>query len=215
MDDSGNLLKQYPYVTSQDVDYLREGYGALEDISQLVRRINTARETEQANGREHVLAGPLLDVQSVHVLPKAAHKGRPVFVYGRIHVSYLHISDGRQMHLDIYNRSADDAEYISPTGGYLTLTWPDDNHWKVYDLWMKLDKTTIAVDLYLKIGDRTAPLAVDDILVGDTTKGFRIGLDAELLPESELVVLEWSPLGRILVLVLTFGYGDRNRNCLE
>ncbi|RAL42865.1 hypothetical protein DM860_009372 [Cuscuta australis] len=171
MDDSGNLLKQYPYVTSQDVDYLREGYGALGDISQLVRCINTARETQQANGREHVLAGPLLDVQSVHVLPKAAHKGRPVFVYGRIHVSYLHISDGRQMHLDIYNRSADDAEYISPTGGYLTLTWPDDNHWKVYDLWMKLDKTTIAVDLYLKIGDRTAPLAVDDILVGDTTKG--------------------------------------------
>lgn len=171
MDDSGNLLKQYPYVTSQDVDYLREGYGALGDITQLVRCINTARETQQANGREHVLAGPLLDVQSVHVLPKPALKGRPVFVYGRIRVNYLHISDGRQMHLDIYNRSADDAEYISPTGGNLTLTWPDDNNQKVYDLWMKLDKTTIAADLYLKIGNRTAPLAVDDILVGDTTEG--------------------------------------------
>ncbi|VFQ70206.1 unnamed protein product [Cuscuta campestris] len=174
-----NLLKDYPFATLQDVEQQvlttgpdLDGYHSSSYLSShmdsSIHYISKARETEKVKGREHVEAGPLLHVHSVHVQPKQALRNRALLVYGTIRVKYE--KSGKPMQLDVYNRTANDADDISPSGGDLSLGWPntfcDGN-----DMWMELQGTTIEVDLHLKIGDEVVPLAQDEILVEDTTEG--------------------------------------------
>ncbi|VFQ70218.1 unnamed protein product [Cuscuta campestris] len=64
----------------------------------------------------------------------------------------------------------DDADNISPSGGYLTLGWPDSMN-NYTDLWVTLHRTTIEVDLSLIIGNVVVPFAQDFFLVEGTTEG--------------------------------------------
>ncbi|VFQ70319.1 unnamed protein product [Cuscuta campestris] len=176
-----NLLKACPGASEQDVvkrvlttgpHIMNVPFGSnlLSMLERSLRHISNSRINERLKGREHVVAGPLLNVHSLHVQPKKALKKRQLAVYGTIRVRYENIMSGEEMQLDLYNRGANNADNISSCGGNLTLCWPD-SHLSYDDLWMKLHKTTIEVDLYHKIGDKAFPFAKENILVGDTTEG--------------------------------------------
>ncbi|VFQ70192.1 unnamed protein product [Cuscuta campestris] len=163
------LLTKYPYATSEDVKKFFLTSDTLCTIDRVIPYVSKARETKKIKGREHVEAGPLLHLHSVHIQPKEALKNRPLIVFGTLRVKYRNIRSGELMQLDIYNRNADDGDRISPTGGDLTLDWPDTFH-NHQDLWMRLHGTTIGVYLYLKIGDKVVLFAREEILVGDATE---------------------------------------------
>ncbi|VFQ70321.1 unnamed protein product [Cuscuta campestris] len=181
IDNVMKLLKAYPNASRQDVvnrvlasgpsmarSYVNTDILGMLDYS--LSRISNSRVNEMVKGRKHVEAGPLLNVHSIHVQPKKGLKKRQLAVYGTIRVSYENIRSGERMELDIYNRSAKDADNISSSGGNLTIGVPE-SLLNYDDLWMKLSGTTIEVDLYLKIGGKVFPFAKEDILVGDTTEG--------------------------------------------
>ncbi|VFQ70204.1 unnamed protein product [Cuscuta campestris] len=156
------FLEKYPYVTMQDVEKHIIRGSTLSVIDTKICTINSNREKEKLFGREHFEAGPLLHVHSVHVKPEDAIKDKPLSVYGTIRVKYEHIKSGKPMQLDVYNRSSDDADYISPRGGDLALGWPNTFP-NCNDMWVGLQGTGIEVDLYLKIGDEG--FGVDDIFI--------------------------------------------------
>ncbi|VFQ70186.1 unnamed protein product [Cuscuta campestris] len=163
------LLKEYPYATLKDVEKFIITSDNFKVIDKVIQSVSITRETEELKGREHVEAGPLLHVHSVHVQPKEALQNRPLVVFGTIRVKYQNIRSGEVMQLDVYSRSADGGDCIGPSGGDLTLGWPDTfcNH---QDLWMGLHGTTVGVDLYLKIEDKVVPFAQEEILVEDSTE---------------------------------------------
>ncbi|VFQ74722.1 unnamed protein product [Cuscuta campestris] len=181
------LLNRHPNTTGRDMEKLFIDCGPdlarslrlpnpniLGFVETSIRGISISRETEKQKGREHVIAGPLLHVHSLHVQPKEALKGRPLLVCGMIRVKYQNIITGKEVHLDVYRQSAEEADYISPSGGNLVLFRPDifpDWITGYQDFWMELQGTSIEVDLYLKIGESTHSFAREKFLVGSTTQG--------------------------------------------
>ncbi|VFQ70187.1 unnamed protein product [Cuscuta campestris] len=182
------LLKDFPYATVQDVEmiFLSPHGNIIYTFFGMgidMHCISAPREAEKLEGKDsisykrcnvagdYVKAGPLLHLHSLHVQPKDAIKDTPLSIYGTVRVKYDHIQSGKPMQLDVYSRSADDADSISPNGGNFTLGLCGTSLSRRYDMWVGLQGTTIEVDLHLKIGDEVVPLAQDEILVGETTEG--------------------------------------------
>ncbi|GFP88328.1 hypothetical protein PHJA_000976500 [Phtheirospermum japonicum] len=124
-----------------------------EDCFELgLQLLDDKRENEKIRVRESVIAGPLIQVLSVHYLPsdnnKLIDQNKPLTTYGRIYAEFRDTTSGKTIVHDLYNRKCDDAQVLGPNGGPLTLIGPDFPHWPFPDCMSLNNNTRLVVDVF-------------------------------------------------------------------
>ncbi|KAL2928447.1 Ribosomal protein S6 kinase delta-1 [Bienertia sinuspersici] len=147
--DLENLIEKYNNVSREEFEKIRET-SQYPTFSQnvfecLVRMLHRRRKHEKKYGRESILAGPLVQVISVQVLPDVIDQNKPLTIYGRIYAEFRDTTSGEKIVHDLYNRKCDNAEVLGPSGT-LTLISPDCSSWPL-DICMSFPNTRLVVDV--------------------------------------------------------------------
>ncbi|KAL3636404.1 hypothetical protein CASFOL_020951 [Castilleja foliolosa] len=159
--DMEKLMQKHPNVSRVEIDKIRKikhfwNYGERNFVS-TVESLNEKRENVKKIGREHVQAGPVVQVLSVHIIPsdKLIDQNKPLSIYGRIYVEYRDTTFGEMTVHDLFSRKCDDAQVIGPSGGPLTLAGPDFSYTCPSEENTPLNnKTRLVVDVFMGEGNK-------------------------------------------------------------
>ncbi|KAL3635249.1 hypothetical protein CASFOL_019796 [Castilleja foliolosa] len=157
--DTEKLMQKHPNVSRGEIEKIRKTNHFLNGWESTflssVKSLDMAREKVKKFGRQHVKAGPIVQVHSVHIIPcdKLIDQNKPLTVYGRIYVEYQDTTFGLISIHNLFSRKCDDAQVLGPSGGPLTLAGPDFSSALPSDEKTPLNnKTRLVVDVFMGEG---------------------------------------------------------------
>ncbi|KAL6548529.1 hypothetical protein OROGR_008950 [Orobanche gracilis] len=158
---------EYPNIPKDQFHKIREisQYPAFNEHMFLERISSLGREKLKLDGRKSILAGPLLQLLSVHILPN--DQNLPLTVFGRIFAQLRDASNGNLIVHDFYSRTQDNPQVLGRQNHTLELICPDFNSSQLSFNAMPLHETKLVVDVYVG-GNRL----LGEFVVGEDVNDF-------------------------------------------